>query len=128
MRSAAMATLDSLHWVKDRKAKRSEGLPTATPFRARAQERFRSLVGSLRLLDIGGRRSACPFMTYIATATCVSLAGATPVFVDVEPDHWCIDLAGLEAARTPNTKAVIAVHLYGQMCDTDWSSGAWSTT
>ena len=83
-----------------------------------------ALWASLRLLNIGpGDEVLVPSMTYIATATCVSLAGATPVFVDVEPDHWCIDLAGLEAARTPNTKAVIAVHLYGQMCDdglVDW--------
>ena len=87
-------------------------------------ERFGGALGALRLLGIGpGDEVLVPSLTYIATATCVSLVGATPVFVDVEPDHWCVDMVSLEAARTPRTKAVIAVHLFGQMCDdalVDW--------
>ena len=127
MRSAAVATLDSLHWVKGPQGKafgREFSAYSDAVQGTPCQSGSVALWAALRLLDIGpGDEVLVPSMTYIATATCVSLAGATPVFVDVEPDHWCIDLAGLEAARTPNTKAVIAVHLYGQMCDdrlVDW--------
>ncbi len=43
--------------------------------------------------------------------------GATPVFVDILEDTWCADPAQVEAAITPRTKAIMAVHLYGSMCD-----------
>jgi len=57
--------------------------------------------------------------TYIATAEAISFAGAKPVFVDVEPDTMLMNAAQLSAAITPRTKAIIPVHLYGQMCDMD---------
>jgi perosamine synthetase len=56
---------------------------------------------------------------WIATAAPVVHLGATPVFVDILPDSWCIDPALAEAAITPRTKAIIAVHLYGNLCDMD---------
>jgi perosamine synthetase len=56
---------------------------------------------------------------WIATAAPVTYLGAQPVFVDVLPDTWCIDPAKAEAAITPRTKAIIAVHLYGNLCDMD---------
>ncbi len=46
----------------------------------------------------------------------VTYLGANPVFVDVLPDTWCIDPEKVEAAITPKTKAIIAVHLYGNLC------------
>jgi dTDP-4-amino-4,6-dideoxygalactose transaminase len=121
MRDAAMKTLDSLHWVKGPQGKAFGaefaaycGAVQGTP----CQSGSVALWGALRLLDIGpGDEVLVPSLTYIATATCVSLVGATPVFVDVEPEYWCVDLNALERARTPNTKAVIGVHLFGQMCD-----------
>jgi len=54
-----------------------------------------------------------PSFTFAATANAVALVGATPVFVDIEPDHFCIDPAAVEAAITPKTKAIMPVHLYG---------------
>jgi len=45
--------------------------------------------------------------------------GAKPVFVDILPDTWCIDPEKAEAAITPRTKAIIATHLYGNLCDMD---------
>lgn len=57
-----------------------------------------------------------PF-TWISTAEVISLLGAKPVFVDVEPDSYNIDLDQLEAAITPRTKAIIPVNLFGQMPD-----------
>lgn len=56
---------------------------------------------------------------WIASVAPVRHLGATPVLVDVRPDSWCIDPASAEAAITPRTRAIIAVHLYGNMCDMD---------
>jgi len=56
-------------------------------------------------------------MTFIATANSVIHAGATPVFVDVEPDTANINADSIENAITSRTKAILPVHLYGQMCD-----------
>lgn len=56
---------------------------------------------------------------WIATAAPITYLGARPVFVDILPDTWCIDPNRAEAAITPRTKAVIATHLYGNLCDMD---------
>lgn len=56
---------------------------------------------------------------WIATAAPLVHLGATPIFVDILPDTWCIDPALAEAAITPRTKAIIAVHIYGNLCDMD---------
>lgn len=54
---------------------------------------------------------------WIATVSPVVHLGATPVFVDILPDTWCIDPGKVEEAITPRTRAIIAVHLYGNLCD-----------
>lgn len=56
---------------------------------------------------------------WIATAAPIVHLGATPVFVDVLPDSWCIDPEEAEAAITERTKAIVAVHLYGNVCAMD---------
>jgi dTDP-4-amino-4,6-dideoxygalactose transaminase len=56
-------------------------------------------------------------MTFVATTTAILQAGAKPVFVDVEKETGNIDATLIESAITEKTKAVIPVHLYGQMCD-----------
>ncbi|MCK4870752.1 MAG: DegT/DnrJ/EryC1/StrS family aminotransferase [Gammaproteobacteria bacterium] len=56
---------------------------------------------------------------WIATAAPVVHLGAKPVFVDILPDSWCIDPVLAEAAITPRTKAIVAAHLYGNLCDMD---------
>jgi perosamine synthetase len=56
---------------------------------------------------------------WIATAAPIVHLGATPVFVDVLPDTWCIDPAVAERHITPRTRAIIATHLYGNLCDMD---------
>ena len=55
--------------------------------------------------------------TFFATAEAIWIAGATAVFVDCDPKTKCIDPAKIEAAITPKTKAIIPVHLYGQVAD-----------
>ena len=60
-----------------------------------------------------------PSFTFIATATSVSMCGATPVFADVRPDLFTLDPETLPGLVTPRTKAVIGVHLFGQPFDID---------
>lgn len=55
-----------------------------------------------------------PSFTYIATTEVIALLKLTPVFVDVDPQTFCIDPDAIEAAITPKTKAIVPVHLYGQ--------------
>ena len=71
----------------------------------------------LALLAAGirpGDEVVVPAFTFIATAEAVSYIGARPVFTDVDPGTFCMDVRSLEANITPRTKAVIPVHLYGQ--------------
>lgn len=58
-------------------------------------------------------------INWIASAAPVTYLGAKPVFVDVLPDTWCLDPVRVREAITPRTKAIIAVHLYGNMCELD---------
>jgi dTDP-4-amino-4,6-dideoxygalactose transaminase len=57
-----------------------------------------------------------PF-TFVATVSAICYTGATPVFVDIEPDYFTMDPSRIEAAITPKTKAIMPVHLYGQPAD-----------
>jgi dTDP-4-amino-4,6-dideoxygalactose transaminase len=71
-------------------------------------------------LGVGpGDEVILPDNTFIATAWGATLTGAKPVFVDCEPDSYNIDPQKIEAAITKNTKAIVAVHLYGQPADMD---------
>jgi perosamine synthetase len=56
---------------------------------------------------------------WIASAAPIVHLGAKPIFVDILPDSWCIDPEHIEAAITSRTKAILAVHLYGNLCDMD---------
>lgn len=58
-------------------------------------------------------------MTFTATIAAISYTGATPVFVDVDPDTYTMDPAQIAAKITPRTRAVLPVHLYGQSADMD---------
>jgi dTDP-4-amino-4,6-dideoxygalactose transaminase len=71
-------------------------------------------------LGIGpGDEVIVPANTFVATAEAVAAVGATPVFVDVDPSTLLMTAAEVDAALTPRTAAVIAVHLYGQPVDMD---------
>jgi dTDP-4-amino-4,6-dideoxygalactose transaminase len=57
--------------------------------------------------------------TFIATAEAIILTGAKPVFVDIDPSTYLMDVSQIEAKITPRTKAILPVHLYGQTVDMD---------
>ena len=79
-----------------------------------------SLEAALRALNVGpGDEVIVPPYTFIATANAVRLVGATPVFVDIEPDTYNLDVRLIEAALSPQTKAVIPVHFAGLPVDMD---------
>ena len=70
---------------------------------------------ALVALGIGpGDEVIVPDLTFAATINAVLYCGATPVIVDVDEQTWCLSLAGIERACTPNTRAIIPVHLYGR--------------
>jgi perosamine synthetase len=106
------------------------GMVAQGPEVAAFEQEFSALVGGrhcvavnsgtsalhLALLAMGigaGDEVIVPSFTFAATANAVRLAGATPVFVDIEPASFCIDPAAVEAALTPRTAAIMPVHLYG---------------
>ena len=77
-----------------------------------------ALLLSLRVLEVGpGDEVITSAFSFFASAGVVANVGARPVFVDVDPRNYNLDPHRLEAAITPMTKAVIAVHLFGQCCD-----------
>ncbi len=70
---------------------------------------------AMAALEIGpGDEVILPTFTFIATALCVSFTGATPVFVDIEPETYNIDPVKIAKAITPKTKVILPVHMYGQ--------------
>lgn len=75
---------------------------------------------ALKALGVGaGHEVITVSHTAVNTALAISKTGAQPVFIDIEPETYCMDPAGLEAALSPRTRAVIPVHLYGQPVDLD---------
>ncbi|MFM7138073.1 MAG: DegT/DnrJ/EryC1/StrS family aminotransferase, partial [Planctomycetota bacterium] len=76
----------------------------------------------LALEALGARRGdevIVPATTFVATANAVRFCNATPVFVDVDPETWCLDPRGVAAAIGPKTVGIIPVHLLGHPADMD---------
>ena len=75
---------------------------------------------ALEAVGVGpGDEVILPSFTFIATATAVSVLGAKPVFADIDPITLTLDSKSVEGALTARTKAVVAVHIFGQPCDMD---------
>ena len=118
MRTVVQEVLDSGRWIKGSHSKAFGtewaefcGALAGTP----CSNGSVALIASLRLLDIGpGDEVIVPSHTFIASATCISQVGATPIFVDVEEEYHTLSPDAVESAITSATKAIIAVHLYGQ--------------
>jgi perosamine synthetase len=115
---------------------RSSWISSTGPYITRFETDFAALCGTrtsiavcngtvalhLALLTLDVRRGdevIVPSLTYVATANAVRYLGAEPIFVDVDPETWCIDPRKIEAAITLRTKGIIAVHLYGHPADMD---------
>ena len=118
MRAVAAEVLDSGRWIKGPHGKAFGeewasycGALAGTP----CSNGSTALIAALRLLDVGpGDEVIVPSHTFIASATCIDQVGAIPVFVDVEEEYHTLHPDLVEGAITPATKAIIAVHLYGQ--------------
>jgi dTDP-4-amino-4,6-dideoxygalactose transaminase len=79
-----------------------------------------ALILALKAADVGpGDEVIVPSFSFIATADAVSLLGAVPVFVDIDPDTFCIQPAQIEERITKRTKAIIPVHIYGHAAEMD---------
>lgn len=118
MREVVSDVLDSGRWIKGPHSK-AFGAEWATYCGALAgtpcSNGSTALIAALRLLDVGhGDEVIVPSHTFIASATCIDQVGATPVFVDVEEEYHTLCPDEVEKAITDSTKAIIAVHLYGQ--------------
>jgi perosamine synthetase len=122
-RAAVLAVLDS-------------GRLTAGPQVAALEEGFASLCGVRHAVATSSGTTALhmsllangigpddhvitPSFTFVSTANSILMVGATPVFADVDPVTFTLDPAAVESAVTPRTRAILAVHLYGQICDMD---------
>ncbi len=71
---------------------------------------------ALRAMGVGpGDEVVVPSFTFYASAEAIPPTGATPVFCDIDPDTYCVTAETVKAAITPRTKAVIAVHLFGNV-------------
>tara|TARA_B100001750_G_scaffold65914_1_gene52387 strand:+ start:903 stop:1997 length:1095 start_codon:yes stop_codon:yes gene_type:complete len=118
MRLAVSEVLDSGRWIKGPHSKGFGnewaeycGALACTP----CSNGSTALIAALRLLDVNhGDEVIVPSHTFIASSTCIDQVGATPVFVDVEEEYHTLCPDSVESAISSKTKAIIAVHLYGQ--------------
>lgn len=115
---------------------RTSWISSTGPYIGRFEQSFATLCGArsaiavcngtvalhlaLLTLDVRpGDEVIVPSLSYIATANAVRYVGAEPVFVDIDPQTWCLDPRKIEDAITVRTKGIIAVHLYGHPADMD---------
>ena len=118
MRETTLRILNSGYWIKGPESKAFGrewaeycgalgGMPCSNGSVA--------LIAALHALGIGpGDEVIVPSHTYIASATCISMVGAIPIFVEIEEEYYTIDIESIKQAITPKTKCIIVVHLYGQ--------------
>ena len=77
-----------------------------------------ALEAVIAAMDLSGEVITTPF-TFVSTTNAIVRNGLKPIFCDIEPDSYTMDPAKIEALITPNTSAIIPVHVYGNLCNTD---------
>jgi dTDP-4-amino-4,6-dideoxygalactose transaminase len=121
IKAAIDEVLDSQHFILGPNVKALEGEVARyceTKFGVGVASGTDALILALHAAEIGpGDEVMVPSFTFIATADSVSLLGAKPVFVDIDPSTFCMDPSELKGKLSRRTKAVIPVHLYGQSSD-----------
>ena len=120
---AVLSTLESGHFILGPAVTKFEGSIASylgVDFGIGLASGTDALVLALRALNIGaGDEVIIPAYTFFATAGTVMAVGAKPVFVDVDPQSYQIDVSKIKAAITSKTKAIIPVHLYGHPAEMD---------
>lgn len=122
MKKVALEVLESRRYIKGPRAKdleRSFADYCGVKYATTVSNGSVALLVALKALDVGNDDEVIvPSHTFISTATSIVLAGAKPVFAEID-DSFNMNMDKLEEKITDKTKAVIPVHLYGQMCDMD---------
>ncbi|MCY6483558.1 DegT/DnrJ/EryC1/StrS family aminotransferase [Clostridium aestuarii] len=115
--------LESTHFIMGPNVKKLEAEIaeyTGTKYGIGVANGTDALMLTLKALGIGeGDEVITTPFTFFASAETTSVVGATPVFADIEKDTLCIDCDSIEKNITKKTKAIIPVHIFGQMCDMD---------
>ena len=133
MRDAAIRVIDSGHYIRTSPTEPSEGLALEEEFSAflavagGRRPRVANLANGTAAMHLAwvaygigpGDEVIIPANTFSSVAHCVSLVGARPVFVDVEPDIYNMDPQAVAAAITPRTRAIMPVHTAGHPVDLD---------
>jgi dTDP-4-amino-4,6-dideoxygalactose transaminase len=121
IKSAIDKVLESQHFILGPEVEGLEGEIAAyvdTGFGVGVASGTDALMLALKACDIGaGDEVLCPSFTFVATANAISLLGAEPVFIDIDPTTFTIDPSKIEKSVSPRTKAIMPVHLYGQAAD-----------
>ena len=95
-------------------------LATETSYSVSCNSGTDALILALRSLNIGqGDEVITSSFSFFATAEAITSVGARPVFVDIDPENYLMDLDLVEKAITPRTKAILPVHLFGHPIDMD---------
>ena len=99
---------------------KSFALATETSYSVSCNSGTDALILALRSLNIGeGDEVITSSFSFFATAEAITSVGARPVFVDIDPENYLMDLDLIEKVITPRTKAILPVHLFGQPIDMD---------